>query len=240
MMDKKVNDKKIKKHFRFRRFFVLILFVYLIYSIIMYIMNMPIKHIEIIGNKHVTDNEIIMIAGIKEYPPIFKLNSKKIEKKINNLDIIKNTEISKKIDGTLIINIIENKPLFYKKSDQKLVLDDKTEVSDKVLSGIPILVNFVPDIIYNEFVKGFSNLNEDIIANISYIEYSPSKNSKNEIIDESRFLLVMNDGNVVYTIPKKISNLNYYLNILSRLEDQKGTLFLDSGNYDNYTFNPFK
>lgn len=236
---KKKTNKAKKKEVNFRRTLIILLFAYLIYSLIMLFLKLPIKNIEIIGNKNTTDYQIINVAGIKDYPPIFQIHKKKTEEKIKKIELIKNVEIHKHINGKLTINIEEKKPLFYKKINQMVVLDENTEIKDQGFLGIPVLINFVPDTIYKEFVKKYSNLAEDAISNINYLEYQPSKNEKGETIDETRFLLVMNDSNLVYTNSKKIDNLNYYLNILSRLEGKKGKLFLDSGNYDNFIFEPF-
>jgi hypothetical protein len=41
----------------------------------------------------------------------------------------------------------------------------------------------------------------------------------------------MNDGNYVYITLTKIKSINEYIKILSTLENKKGILYLDSGNY---------
>ena len=41
----------------------------------------------------------------------------------------------------------------------------------------------------------------------------------------------MNDGNYVYITLTKIEEINYYLEIIPKLEDKKGILYLDSGKY---------
>jgi hypothetical protein len=41
----------------------------------------------------------------------------------------------------------------------------------------------------------------------------------------------MNDGNLVYITVSKTDLLNKYLNIVKKLNNKKGILYLDSGNY---------
>ena len=43
--------------------------------------------------------------------------------------------------------------------------------------------------------------------------------------------MIMNDGNHVYITLYKLSSINEYIKILSTLDNKKGTLYLDSGNY---------
>ena len=65
----------------------------------------------------------------------------------------------------------------------------------------------------------------DIVSLISEIEYSPDV--KNDVtINDSRFILKMNDGNLVYIDLVNFANLNRYKVIYSNL-DEKGILHLD-------------
>ena len=59
---------------------------------------------------------------------------------------------------------------------------------------------------------------------ISEIKYDPNN------IDKERFLITMNDGNYVYVTLYKITAINEYLKILSKV-NKKGILYLDSGNF---------
>lgn len=242
MVNMKTNEmKKIKNKKRHSgRILVLFLSVYLIYYLIVSFLNLPIKNIEIIGNKLISDHEIIMATGIKNYPPILRINSKKMIANLNKIDLISSVNIKKNLLGKLTIIVNEAKPLFIEKIENKTVLDNKKKISETDMVGIPVLINFVPNIIFDQFVFEFSKLNSNIIANINYIEYKPNYTESGEVIDESRFILVMNDGNIVYTNPPKIINLNYYLKILASLENKKYYLYLDSGNYDNFVFIPQK
>ena len=60
---------------------------------------------------------------------------------------------------------------------------------------------------------------------ISEIEYSKTS------YDKERFKLYMNDGNEVYITIDKIDKLNKYKSIVKKLDNKKGILYLDSGNY---------
>jgi len=230
-MNKNTKKSGKKKKLNIKRLVIFLLFLYLIYNLVMQYINMPIKHIFITGNNYVTDNEIITSAGIKNYPPIFTLNIKNINNKLLKNNLIEEIKINKKINGTLNIAIKEIKPLFIKKENQLIIIDFDREISNDQIIGLPTLVNYVPNTLYEEFIKEFKKIDDNIIAMMNYIEYQPSKNVEGEVIDEKRFLITMNDGNTVYTNPDRLENLNYYLNILSTLGGKKGVLNLDAGNY---------
>ena len=75
------------------------------------------------------------------------------------------------------------------------------------------------------------NLDYGIISSISEIEYSPDKSSTGSILDETRFMFRMNDGNIVYINLDKLDNMKYYFKIYASLNNKKGILHLDSGDY---------
>ena len=93
------------------------------------------------------------------------------------------------------------------------------------ISGIPTLINYVPEEIEASFIKEFSKVDANVISQISEIEYSKTA------FDERRFLLYMNDGNLVYITVSKTDILNKYVSIVKKLNNKKGILYLDSGNY---------
>ena len=75
------------------------------------------------------------------------------------------------------------------------------------------------------FLDADDVIDENIRLMISEIEYYPND------IDKERFILTMNDGNYVYITLYKTYLVNDYIKILSTLENKKGILYLDSGNY---------
>ena len=90
---------------------------------------------------------------------------------------------------------------------------------------IPTLINYVPENIEASFIKEFNKIDSNVISMISEIEYS--KNT----YDDKRFLLYMNDGNEVYITISRVDLLNKYIDIVKKLNNKKGILYLDSGNY---------
>lgn len=219
--------KRIRRRkFNFKKFFKFLLFLVVSILIFITVSKIPIKNIIIKGNNMVTDEEIIEIANIEEYPSFINTLGFNIERKIKKLDLIKEVEVKKHWGFILEINVKEYKILFKIKSTGEYVLDTKEKKEELPLTkSVPVLINYVPDDILNKMTSKFSSLDENVIEKISEIEYSPTT------YDTGRFLLYMNDGNEVYITLTKVKEFNNYTKIKKQLGNKKGILYLDSGNY---------
>lgn len=222
---KKKKQKRIK--IKFGRIFLALLIVFLIFYLISNLCKFPIKNIFISGNESLTDQEIIDIASLSNYPSIFKYTNNEIEKKLEKNIYIKKAKVKKKKLKEVYIEIEENKILFYNKSSKKMILSNGI-TTDKELSG-PILINYVPDKIYKKLIQNMDLIDNDILNRISEIKYDPSN------VDEERFLFTMNDGNYVYITLEKIETINSYveisLEIINKFGKKNGVLNLDAGEY---------
>ena len=229
--------KKPKKKVRITGIIFLLLFVYLLITLIYYFIKSPIKNISIKGNNLLTEEDVITDSKISYNDSIFKISTYKIEKNLEKNPLIKKAKIERRLNGTIIINIEENKILFLNALTKKLVLSDEEEidVNDKYI-GYPVLVNYVPSEIYKELIKSLSKVDDSNYQMISEIEYSVDK-YENTVIDDERFLLRMKDGNTIYVNLINIEKLNKYQEIYSALTD-KGTLYLDSSS-KNYVFKKY-
>ena len=126
------------------------------------------------------------------------------------------------------MDIKESKPLFVNNTNHTVVFSNKEEVpvlEEVDLFRVPRLINYVPDDKYRSFIQGMADIEPDILGKISDIEYQPND------YDKDRFLLYMDDGNMVYLTLTKFDMINYYNDVLSQLENRKGILYLDNGNH---------
>lgn len=234
--------KKVKKRkLNFKRLLFFLLLIYIICYGLYYLLNQRIKHIEITGNNLVSDNEILLLAKIDNYPSIFKYSNNRLEKNIKQHKLIENVEVTKHFNFIVKIIVEENKLLFYYKNEDKIAIGDGNIIKnnfDKVL-GIPTLVNDVDKKLLNKFISEYSKLNENIIFEIDSIEYYPNYNEKGKVIESDMFKLIMNDGNAVLTNSNNIHLLNKYNIIFASLGDRKGTINLNSGEVNNLIFIPY-
>lgn len=220
---KKTTKKKLKIKI------MPVIIVLLLFCIIIicshFLSYIGIKNIYIKENTYLTDQEVIELAGIENYPSFIKTTSSMIKKRIKKDPLIKKVTVNKKLPAAIYINIEEYNILFRKEENNKIVLDNQKEIDDNNKYQVPILLNYIPNTKYDSFIKGMNNVKENIKCQISEIKYYPNEQ------DEDRFLLYMNDGNSVYLTLTKFKQINYYEDVLEKLEGKKGILYLDSGNH---------
>ena len=229
-----MKPKKKKRKLRISGLIFILLFLYIIVMLGYYFFSMPIKRIVVTGNAYISEHEIISVADINVKTSVFKASSSSIKKKVNKIPLIKNVKVKKSIWGSINIMVEENKLLFYNVLNGKLYLSDESTINEENgYFGYPTLVNYIPSDTMTKFIKGFTKIDDDIIAMISEIEYSPDRYN-NVIIDDERFLLRMNDGNKVYINIVNIEKLNKYQTIYASV-GSGGILYLDSSS-KNYIF----
>lgn len=220
-MKKKAKKKKVK--IRYGRLFLALIILGLIVYLIANYLNFPIKNIFISNNTILTDQEVIDIAGLSNYPSIIATRNSTIRKRLQKNEFILKATVKKRKLKEIYITIEENYPLFYDASSNKTVLYDGTTTKTSVESSV--LINYVPDTIYKDFKEKMKEVNRDVLNRISEIKYDPNS------VDEERFLLTMNDGNYVYLTLLNFEKINNYVEILKNFENKKGILYLDSGEY---------
>lgn len=217
--------KRVKRKFNPLKFLSFIAFIIICYFLTVYLLDIKTKNIVVLNNNYYSDEKIIETSGIENYPKFLSLNTNKIKKKLLKLDLIENVTIKKKWNFVLELTIKEKKILYLVRSENKYRLsDNKLYDLDDVLS-VPTLINYIPESNEKKFVNAFKNIDNNIINMISEIEYSKTS------YDSDRFLLYMKDGNMVYVTTTKLKSLNKYVDIVKKLENKKGILYLDSGNY---------
>lgn len=216
---KKKNKKRLK--IRIDRILIFLFCVVFLILVINMIFNIKIKNIYVSGNYYLKEQEIIETALISDYPSSLKNSSKTIKKRLLENNLINNANVYKKGISKVVIEIEENRPLFYYENIKKTVLingvDDNTYV-------VPTVINYITDKYYDSFILEMSKLDINILTRISEIQFYPND------VDDNRFLITMNDGNYVYVNIETFNKLNKYLTILENLPNKKGILYLDYGN----------
>lgn len=220
------KKKKKKRVLKIKNICILLMILIAIIALIYYIITMPIKNIYITGNNVVTENEIIKSTSLYKYPSFILTPRKQIINDIKSNKYIQSATVSKKLGNIIEIKIKEYKPIAINTSGNIILENNKELENNYNLTDIPILINDITnEKISKNFAKKFSKVSPNILRQISQIEYSPVE------VDEDRFLLYMNDTNLVYITLTKIEKLNKYNKIKDKLEGKTGIIYLDSGNY---------
>ncbi len=220
-----MKKRKIKRKIKIKKIISFILILVIIFICIYYLINIKTKNIVILNNDYYTDEDIIEGANIQNYPKFILLNTNSIKKKLLKLDLIETVKVTKKLNFILNIDVQEKKILYYIRSNDEYKLSTNENTTLDNVIGVPTLINFVPEKIESSFVNGLKKVDKSIINMISEIEYNPSE------FDDKRFLLYMNDGNLVYITITRIDLLNKYVDVIKKVGNKKGILYLDSGNY---------
>ena len=158
-MVKKQQKKKKKLKLRVKVLFKLLLFVGLVAFSIYYAKELKIKNIYVTGNVNVKDVTVIETLGIQDYPKIYELNLDKMEKSLKKLPLVEKANIKRNIFGKLSIDIEETKILFlYKYNNKYTTASNKSIKDDLSYIGVPSLINFTPDTIFDALVVGLNKI----------------------------------------------------------------------------------
>ncbi len=230
-MVKKQQKKKKKLKLRVKVLFKILLFLGLVALSIYYLKELRIKNIYITGNETIKDVTIIETLGIKDYPKIYKLNIKTLKEKAKTLPLVDHINIKRNIFGKLTIEVEETKILFLYKYNNKYITANNKSIEDDIsYIGVPTLINFTPDTVFDDMVAGLNKIDYDIVKMINEIEYTPYKSEEGTTIDNNLFTLNMNDGNIVKIDTVNIKNLNQYNTIYTSLKmnEVKRVVYLDT------------
>jgi len=213
---------------RLKRGIVFVLLLFLLVgcyaTVVYFVIGTKINNIYVYGNTYLSDQEIIELSNLQDYPNYYTSNSLNIEKKLKKNSLIKDVKVIKRFFKQIHIYVEEHEILL--KTGEKYILEDKSEITFyKDIYNVPILINYVPNTKMESFIDKLSKVETDVLIKISEIKYDPTE------LDEDRFLLYMNDDNYVYITLTKLDLINKYNETLEQLEGKKGILYLDSGSY---------
>ena len=223
MSAKKVKVKVKKKKLKIKNMLITLIILLIIILTGIDLVRLPIKNIYINGNEILNDKTIIELADLTDYPPFINTYFSNIRKKLLNNDYIKNVTIKRSLTRKIYIEVEEYKPICIYKD--KLVLSSTESIDNKYdINYVPYVINDIGEV-YDKFITKFNKVDKDILLKISHIEYKPNE------IDKERFLLYMTDANYVYITLSKIDKINKYNSIVTKMDNKKGIIYLDSGDY---------
>ena len=223
-MAKKKKKRKVRLKIKNILIFLSIILIFL--AVIYYVLQMPIKNIYISGNKILDDETVIELAKLSNYPSFLLTSTSEIKRNLSKSDYINNIKVSKKLGNVIDIKVEEYKALALTNNGQRVILSSGKIIENKDnITDVPVLNNNISDKVFNYFIKKFSGVNDNILRQISQLEYSPVS------VDDKRFLLYMDDGNMIYITLTKIDKLNKYNAIKDKMDNQTGLIYLDSGDY---------
>ena len=220
------RDNALEKiqNINYKKLITISVLIFLSLLVFVKLINTKITNIQVIGNNILSEQEIIDLAGIRDYPNSLSHSARSIKKKLEKNVYIDSVKVKKsKLLKKVTITVKENRPLYFYQPDNLTVLSDGTNVVNEF--NVPVLVNQVPEDILKKFTKKFNDIKDEILIRINEIRYAPTE------VDDTLFIFSMNDGNYIYINTNTLKKLNDYLSMLKTFNNKKGILHLDSGDY---------
>ncbi len=223
----KLKQERRKKANRKLIIYIVIFFILILVGIYLQSPLSNISKIEVEGEQFLTEDEIIETSKLDLDTNFWGgTQSNKVEEALRDHSQIKEAEVSKKLPGTIKIEVTELTHIGYMTVEQVMypVLEDGTileQVNKEVIDGsVPMIFQFKDANNLQSLANELSKLPRYIRTLISEIHSEPS--------DTNPYIirLYMNDGYEVETTARDFaSNLKTYPSIVSQLEgDKKGSL----------------
>lgn len=245
------NEQKQIKNRKLPKIIMIIIICFIILLIIFSSSLFDIKKIEVIGNEKITDELIISLSKLELYQNIFKFNKSDVITNIKENSYIESTSISRKLPGTIIIEVEERVPKYMLQiADSYAYINNQgyiLEITNERLS-LPILTGASTDI--SKSNPGDRINLEDLkkLDKVIKIYETAKSNELNDLItiidisdDRNYTIILEKEGKTVYL--GDCSNLNtrilYLKSILEASSGKKGEIFLNIDlNSDNVYFRP--
>ncbi len=228
-----MSKKKVRRKIKVIPMIITLLIISFLLFILFYLLSLSTRNIFIVGNDLLSDQVIIDQSGLSNYPSFYLHTRMGISKRIKKIDLVENVKVRRKFFNVFEIEVIE-KEILFKDSSNNYILKDGTSLNHNYGNlDIPILLNYVSDIVYPRFIENYAKIERDVRSRISEIKYDPSE------YDQNRFLLAMNDGNYVYINLASLELLKHYDNIYASLEGNKGIIYCDSSYAETCSFQKF-
>ena len=146
----KKSGKKINMFGIFRNIAILIVIFTIAIVVYMYVPSrpllsvLPVKHIIFIGNKHLTDDELRVIAGIRENNSLVTISNKEVSRRLLKSPWIRSVSVRKELPETLSLVIGEAVPIALLDMNGHLFLIDEKgklleELKDDSIPFLPII-----------------------------------------------------------------------------------------------------
>lgn len=228
----KLKEARKKKANR-RLVFYLSIFFMLI-SIIVYLQSplSQVKHIEVVGNKVLTDDEVIQHSGLALHKNIWVVQKKGVKNKIESHPVVETAQVHRSLPQTIRLKVNEHHIIGYMKEEgtyfpilQNGMMVKKEKISNQ--GDGPLLNDFEEDAYLKRMASELNEVPEDIFNLISEITWVPTEKNKYKIV------LYMNDGFIVEaTIRNFAQKMKTYPSIVSQLEEgDKGIIHMGVGTY---------
>ena len=185
---KNSTNKKTRKNYKFIKWILLVLVIAFAIALFMLSSVFNIKHITVVNNNKLSEEEIISLSKLTTGINMFKTTNKTIRKNLKENAYINNVKVKRSINGTVTLDIEERIPTYMLEFANAYVYINNQgymlEISEEKLE-LPIIIGFSTS---NEEIKVGNRLNiddlnklEDIIKIMETSKNSPIANKITKI-----------------------------------------------------------
>lgn len=230
----KLKQARKKKANRKLIFYLSVFFFLLLVIIYLQSPLSNVKHINVVGNKIMNDQEILELTELSTDTNIWTIREKTISLSIASHPIIDTVKVTRNLPSGITIEVEEHKIVGYMFDEEKVrynpILSDGMipSVETRLNYGAaPVLMNFDDEQYLQRMIDELNEVPTQIFNLISEIYWEPTDKNKYKIV------MYMNDGFVVHaTIRGFATKMQAYPSVVSQLDSSvKGILHMSVGTY---------
>lgn len=236
---KKVNKKLSKREKKVRYIMLWVsIFIIIAVAVILFLMSsiFNITKITVLNNTKISYEEIVQASTLHVNENRFKKSKNKITNNIKTIPYIENVKISKKLNGEVILDIVEREATYMLRNEDKYAYINNQgyilEISEVALN-LPIITGYSSQ----NITPGERLEVKDLKKLDTLIEIQSIAKTQN-ISDLITEINIENDRNFVLSIPSHKKTVEFgegtdinikilrLIEILERTEGQEGTIFM--------------
>ncbi|WP_096435501.1 cell division protein FtsQ/DivIB [Alteribacter populi] len=232
--------KERRKQRANRRLILYVSVFFLLMTMVIYFQSSfsHVKEVEVIGNQHVTEEEVTSLSNLLEDVSIWRYDKDGIEERLEAHPEIGTVTLSRRLPNTIVIQMDELSRIAYVVEDDSylpvLETGDILRETDRREQpyDAPVIYGFSQEGELREIASELTILSGSLHQRISEIHLSPADN------DPLQLKVFMNDGFEVHSTLRNFSErITPYPSIVEELEaDQEGVIHMRMSPYfESYT-----
>lgn len=228
---KEVKKERRKKHLKKRIFRLLILLGIVAVYFISDLSN--VKKVNVVNENILSKEEVIKAVGIHSKSKFLLLHD--IFKKPANNIFIEDYSIINHFQGEITIDVKEIKLVGYIVHEENIefISEKAKKMNSKILPDYIIRlpkVNSIEEVFIEKLSVNLGKIDQNVIARISEIQPYETSYDKNMVI------LIMEDGNKIYSSMNDLHLMNKYNHILESISGTNQCIQLDDATNSAYKF----
>jgi cell division protein FtsQ len=186
-----------------------------------------VKSVSVIGNIHISDEEIIALSEIVDGDRIWMISKSSVIKKVSDSTWIADVSIVKQ-QNIVTIEVTEHRILGYKVTDKiSLLLQSGQLITLKEsqldwIATHALISGFDDEVLLDKLVVSFANVDDSMLMFISEIHQSSVS------YDDALIRLIMSDGNQIYTEFAALDLINEYKLIVNQISPANKCIYFDA------------